>query len=121
MVSYGQNGRRCCTANSTAGRVLKVTSILLPLQPRAWGTHLLIPQPSSPNQLPFQSHTTLYTPTEDSITMRSFAILATIAAATIGTTTGKFYKWYLQCGRAWLQGDGKLINMLLVLRGFFSR
>ena len=35
------------------------------------------------------SHLALHTPIQNSITMRSFAILATICAATVGTASGK--------------------------------
>ena len=47
----------------------------------------LIPPASSPNH--HLNHIELHTPAQDSITMRSIAILATICAATVGTASGK--------------------------------
>lgn len=57
------------------------------LQQRARHTHhLTLPPSSSPNYR--LSYLQLHYPTQDSTTMRPFAILATICAATIGTTSG---------------------------------
>lgn len=45
--------------------------------------------PHSPSSDHLLSYLVLLTPTQDSITMRFFAILATICAATVGTASGK--------------------------------
>ena len=54
---------------------------------RAYLPTYLIPLPSSSNH--HLSHLALHPPTHNLITMRSFAILATICAATVGTASGK--------------------------------